>query len=113
MTSIFDYGDIFLMGTSQKTNDKMQKLQYRALRICLALDGRSNVDDMHNACNINKLKDRRETHLLNFLYKRAHNMDYVQEGNRILRRYDAPVLREIKSNNKSFERSILFRGALA
>ena len=109
----FDYGDIFLMGTNQKTIDKMQKLQNRALRICLALDGRSNVDNLHNTCNINKLKDRREAHLLNFVYRRAQNIEYVQEGNRVLRRYDAPVLKEFKSNNKSFERSILFRGALS
>ena len=55
------------MGTDQITTDKLQKLQNRALRICLALDGRSNVDDMHNTCNINKLKDRREAHLLDFV----------------------------------------------
>ena len=38
---------------------------------------------------------------------------HVQGGNRGLRRFDAPVLKETRSNNKSFERSILFQGALA
>ena len=109
----FDYGDIFLLGINQKTIDKMQKLQNRALRICLALDERSNVNDMHNTCSINKLNERRETHLLNFVYRRAQDVNHIQEGNRELRRFDAPVLKEVKSNNKSFERSVLFRGAIA
>ena len=108
----FDYGDIFLMDINQKTIDKMQKLQNRALRICLALDGRSNVDDMHNTCNINKLIQRREVHLLNFVYNRAHKVSYVQEGNRDLRRFDAPILKEIRSNNRSFEKSVLYQGAV-
>ena len=68
---------------------------------------------MHNTCNINKLEQRREAHLLNFVYKRAHDDQYVRGGNRELRRYDAPILKEIKSNNKSFEMSILFQGAIA
>ena len=107
----FDYGDIFLINISQKTIDKLQKLQNRALRICLALDGRSNVDELHNTCNINKLIDRRQAHLLNFSYYRAHDEQFLKEGNRELRKYDAPIMREPKSNNKSFERSLLYQCA--
>ena len=107
----FDYGDIFLMNINRKSLDKLQKLQNRALRICLARDGRSNVNDLHNICNVNKLGQRREAHLLNFVYKRAQDAEYTQEGNRNLRRFDAPILKEIKSNNKYFEMSILFQGA--
>ena len=108
----FDYGDIFLKNISQKTLDKLQKLQNRALRICLAQDGRSNVNDLHNTCNINKLEQRRDAHLLNFVYKRAHDEAYTQIGNRELRRFEAPVLKEVRSNNKSFEKSVLFQGAV-
>ena len=112
MVPYFDYGDIFLLNTSRKTIDKLQKLQNRALRICLALDGRSNVNELHNMCNINKLDHRRHVHLLNFSYHRAQDVNYLKEGNRDLRRYDGPILREIKSNNKSFERSLIFQCAL-
>ena len=101
------------MNISQKATGKLQKLQNRALRICLALDGRSNVNDMHNMCNINKLDHRREVHLLNFVYRRAHDDRYLQVGNRNLRRYNAPILKEIKSNNKSFDKSVLYQGAVA
>ena len=69
----FDYGDIFLFNISKKTTDKLQKLQNRALRICLALDGRSNGNELHNVCNVNKLEHRRHVHLLNFSYYRAQD----------------------------------------
>ena len=72
----FDYGDIFLKNVSQKSLDKLQKLQNRALRICLAQDGRSNVNDLHNTCNINKLEQRRDTHLLNY-FIRGHMMHCI------------------------------------
>ena len=39
----FDYGDIFLMNISSKTTDKLQKLQNRALRICLTRDGMARL----------------------------------------------------------------------
>ena len=107
----FDYGDIFLTKVSQKTIDKLQKLQNRALRICLARDGRSNVIDLHNTCNINKLNHRRQVHLLNFSYHRAQDAQFLKEGNGELRRYDAPIMKETKSNNNSFERSLKFQCA--
>ena len=92
MVPYFDYGDIFLLNINQKSVDKLQMLQNMALRLCL--DGRSNVNEMHNTCNINKLLHRREVHLLNFVYKRAQNDKYRHTGNRDLRRFDAPVLKE-------------------
>ena len=97
------------MNVNQKSADKLQKLQNRALRICFAREGRTNVNELHNTCNINKLRQRTDTHLLNFMYKRAHMTEYTQDGN--LQRFDTPVITEIKSNNKSFERSVLFQGA--
>ena len=109
----FDYGDVLLINISRKIREKLQRLQNRALRICLTLEGRSNVNDMHNQCNINKLEDRRSTHLLNFVYTRSKDPDYINLGGRELRKYDAPILTEIKSNNKSFERSVLYQGAKA
>ena len=108
----FDYGDIFLMNITTGTKQKLQKMQNRALRICMEAEGRTNVNMLHNTCNVNKLDDRRKTHLLNFVYKRAQNAEYQHMGIRALRRYEAPILKEIKSNNKYFERSIIYQGAL-
>ena len=100
------------MNITMKTRQKLQRLQNRALRICLNAEGRSNVNMLHNTCNVNKLDDRRTTHLLNFVYSRAQGEEHTNVGARVLRRYDAPILNEIRSNNKNFERSILYQGAI-
>ena len=76
------------------------------------MDGRSNVNELHNTCNINKLVHHRHTHLLSFAYHRAQDHTFLKKGNRDLRRYDAPILHEPRSNNKYFERSLLFQCAL-
>ena len=44
----YDYGEIFVLNINQKIFDKMQRLQNRALLICLAEGGRSNVNDMQS-----------------------------------------------------------------
>ena len=67
------------------------------------------MNDLHNTCNVNKLVHRRQAHLLNFSYHRAQDDQFLKEGNRELRRYDAPIMKEPKSNNKSFERSMLYQ----
>ena len=54
---------------------------------------------------------RREAHLLNFVYKRAHGAGYNRGANRNLRRFKAPILKEVRSNNSSFEKSVLYQGA--
>ena len=64
---------------------------------------------MHNVCNINKLEDRRDTHLLNVAFSRSKDPTYTSMIKHKLRRFDAPVLNEVKSNNKSFERSVQLR----
>ena len=78
----FDYGDIFLMNITTRTKQKLQKLQNRALRICIEAEGRTSVNMLHNTCYVNKLDDRRVTHLLNFVYKRAQQNEYCQIGGR-------------------------------
>ena len=70
------------------------------------------INEVHNTCNINKLVHRRHSHLLNFAYNRSQDHTYLKEGNRELRRYDAPILYEHKSDNTHFERSLLFQCAL-
>ena len=62
---------------------------------------------------IPRLENRRHTHLLNFVYPRAHMYKYVEIPAVPLRRYDAPILFVHFPNNESFRRSILFQGAIA
>ena len=48
---------------------------------------------------------------MHLLYKRSRHAQYVEEGARDLRRYEAPILKEIMSTYLSFERSIIYQGA--
>ena len=59
-SSAQDYGDIFLMNITLKNKRKLQKMLNRALCICMEAEGRTNVNMLHNTCNINKLDDLRK-----------------------------------------------------
>ena len=109
----FDYGDIFYNKTFSRTLEKIQKLQNRAIRLCLGRDSRYNVLLLHQESKIPKLDNRRHTHLLNFVYPRAHNIEYLDIPVVPLRRYDAPILFVHFPNNESFRHSILYQGAMA
>ena len=57
------------------------------------------------------LDQRRECHLVNYMYDRKYKADYLQNAVRQLRAYEAPVFIEYQSENAAFERSVLFRGS--
>ena len=108
----FDYGDIFYIKTHQRTIDKLQKLQNRAIRLCLGHHNRYNVDLLHHESGVSTLVLRRICHLVNFVYPRSRDPSYVRPIPRNLRNFDAPVLQEIIPNNVTFSRSIVYQGAL-
>ena len=89
----------------------LQKIQNRALRLILNRNSRHNVWELHHEALIPFLDDRRTCHLANLVYKRKHIQDYIQLPNRHLRNFEAPVFIEYQSNNATFERSVLFKGA--
>ena len=107
----FDYGDIFLLGTQIKTKDMLQKLQNRVLRLVLNKDSRHNVRELHREAKTPYLDKRRDCHLANFVFKRKFNPNYLHVPNRQLRMHEAPVFIEYQSQNATFERSVLYRGA--
>ena len=108
----FDYGDVFYITTHQRTLDELQKLQNRAIRLCLGHHNRYNVDLLHHEANTPKLEPRRCCHLINFVYPRSRDPYYVRYINRNLRNFDAPVLKEITPNNTTLTRSIAYQGAI-
>ena len=61
------------------TYDRMQKIQKKALRLCLRRDNRNNVNQLHKHSNTNMLEDRRKAKLFNFMYMRKSNQTLLQE----------------------------------
>ena len=100
-----DYGDMFYIKTYHRTLYKLQRLQNRAIWLYLLKAGRYIVNILNHETKLSLLENRGQTHLLNFVR-------YVLDPIRALRQYSAPVLMEIFPNNESFQRSVLYQGAL-
>ena len=107
----FDHGDISYNKTFTRALNKLQKLQNRALKLCLGKDARYNTDLLHIEANPPKSEKRRIAHLLNFAFHRAHNDQYIRLFDRDLRGGDAPLLYEPFSRCESFRRSIVYQCA--
>ena len=99
--------DIFYNKTYMRVLRKLQKLQNRALKLCLGKDARYNTDLLHFEASLPKLENRRKSHILNFAFHRAHNDQYIRHFDRDLRAGDAPFLYEPFSRCESFKRSIV------
>ena len=74
----FDYGDILYHRLSASANnaDRLQKLQNRALRICLKAEARTPISNLHNRAKLPFLKHRRISHIRNLAYKRSRKEQY-------------------------------------
>lgn len=67
----FDYCDIVYTGGQKKQLTKLQRLQNRALKICLIKPQRFSTEDIHRISNTPKLEMRRIAHLNNYAFKLA------------------------------------------
>ena len=109
--SYIDYGDVMYEATTQELKDKLDRLQYRAIRICFDLDRRTHRQDLLDLAKLPRLCYRRQAHLRNFMYKRKNIPDYIDQGEHKTRIHDAPVMITIRANNSQFAKSVLLRGA--
>ena len=107
----FDYGDVFYIDTHVSATDKWQKLQNRALRICLKSARREPTENLHREAVIPLLSDRRLALLRNFMFKRKESGKFLDLTPPRTRVHDAITFRTVNPTNKSFERSIYFKGA--
>ena len=62
---------------------------------------------------IKLLSDRRNCHLLNFMYKRKESPQYINNAEGKTRPFDAVVLNEARIVRTSVERSVYCNGARA
>ena len=109
----FDYGDILYTGTSSTQTTKLQRLQNRALKICLKLPPRSSTAQIHITAKVNYLEDRRNTHLLKYAYKKCEIVDNRLELRRATRAQDAPLLNYVNAKKQIAKRSVEFKAERA
>ena len=106
-----DLGDIFYLGSHQKSTMKLQRLQNRALRVCIRAAPRTSTNALHVLAQVPLLEHRRLSHLRNYMYKRKENPDYVVNAQLPTRNFDAVMLKTIKANYALVERSIFCKGS--
>ena len=73
----FDYGDVVYAGASQESLSDLQILQNKCLRLCTSSPYDINIIHLHNIAKVSLLAVRRNTHLLNLMYQRKDNVDYI------------------------------------
>lgn len=108
----FDYCDFVLISSNQKALTKLQRLQNRALRICLNVNERTSTTYTHEETNTTKLNIRRISHLRNFMYKRSGNKSYIEDRHLSTRNFSAPVMKVTRPKTDIFKRSVLYKGAI-
>ena len=106
-----DYGDIFYMNTNMGILNKLQKLQNKALKICINSPWRTETDMVHNYTKIAKLDHRRTCHLRNFIHKRRDKEIYIDNTEFNTRRRDAVIMKISRVECRMYERSVYHRGA--
>ena len=109
----FDYGDILYIGTNGKSLDKLQKLQSRALGICLRSPPRTPVISLHKRAGLPMLADRRHAHLLNYMYKRSLKAEYHVVRPRNTRLFEGTVLQTVRPKKQCVEKSVYVKGTRA
>ena len=76
--SVIEYGDIIYAGTSVGNLDKLDRLFYGGLRICLGNENIFTKEELCNECKISILSKRRDLHLLLYMHKQRSNPDLLR-----------------------------------
>ena len=106
-----DYGDIFYQAAFKGSLTKIQDSQTKALKICFKLHRNQDEKDLHARANLATLGKRRNSHILNFMYKRKDNPVYLDTKKLQTRAYQASKFTVPNFNITQFKNSILYKGS--
>ena len=107
----FDYADIIFCRANHKDVGKLQTLQNKCLRICMGKDRRFDTNRAHKLSNVPFLKDRREAHVCNFMYKRKSKPGLLNRREIRTRAHDAPLFIVPIPRCEAFKRSVIYHGS--
>ena len=106
-----DYGDIFYQAGPKGHLKKVQDKQTKALKICYGLHGILDENIIHTNANLAYLDKRRESHMLNFMYKRQSMGEYIDKKNLATRAYNATKFIIPNYQITHFKTSLLYKGS--
>ena len=106
----FDYADVIFDRALNKDISKLQKLQNKCLKICKGKERRFSTDMIHKLAEVPFLKDRREAHVLNFMYTRKSNIQLLNNREIRTRAHDAPLFEIKVPRCEAYKRSVGYSG---
>ena len=89
----------------------IQDRQTKALKICYKLHGNQDEQNLHARANLAMLEKRRDSHMVNFMYKRKDISSYLDKKKLQTRAYQAPKFIVPNFNLTQFKSSILYKGS--
>ena len=109
---IIDYRDVVYMGGTKEGLDRLQKLQNRALRICLDLRHYLPTILLHQQTQTANLITRRSCNIKKYMFKQMDNIELIKRPKVNTRLNDAVVFVTSKPNLEKYRNNPLYRGAL-
>ena len=109
----FDYADVVYHNANSNDLEKLQRLQNRALKLCLGFHKREDTEMVHRSAKVPLLENRRRSHVYNFMFKRKemkYNLDVPTIGTRSA---DSPRFILPNPNLECYKRSLEYSGAKA
>ena len=107
----FDYADVIFCKSNLKDLGKLQTLQNKCLRICMGRERRFDTNRAHKLSNVPFLKDRREAHVCNFMFKRRNKVRLLNRREIRTRAHDVPLFDVPIPRCEAFKRSVSFHGS--
>ena len=110
---MLEYGDIFLVGATVENRKKLQVLQNKGIRCALNRDRDVSTDDLHTEIKLARLKQRREQHLLNYMFDLAQNRNNLKKRASVgvrTRSHNKRLLKSKKPTTEKFKRSVAYKG---
>ena len=108
----FDCGDILFINSSKKQLNKLDHLQKRAIKICLKLGQNIPEEMLLRDAKVAKLNDRREAHLLNYMYKKKDCIELLDIKKVNTRARAAPLFKTIIPKCEKYKHSVFYYGAI-
>ena len=106
-----DYADVIYQQANAEDLDKIQRLQNRALKLCLRVAPRRETEIIHRTAKVPLLVNRRRSHVCNFMYKRMELGVNLDSPKIKTRSADAPRFILPTPNLHCYKRSVEYAGA--
>lgn len=120
---IIDYCNFCLTSCTDRARMRLQRMQNRALRICLKAEGGTRISDLHTRAKLAPLDLHREFDILKLFHKKVYArnhencdytnvmLDYYQQSDiPLTRSHEAPLIQISRPNNEKFRKSLLYTG---